>query len=104
MKFIFTQVNMYFIIENALDKRLREYYKESLLIDIMGKYAPEFKEKITPELIYLAESFRVEGYWSIKHKEAAIQNKNLSYLDNIEKLLNDYKIKPIKRTLVKVFI
>lgn len=58
--------------------------------------------KIEPELLYLIEAFKVEGYWSLIHREASIQNKNMRLLNNIENILSKYKINFTKRLLIKI--
>lgn len=68
----------------------------------MGKMAKVFDSEITPELIYLAESLRTDGYWSIKSGAGAFQNKDRLYLTKIEELLNSFGINVIKRLLIKI--
>ena len=58
--------------------------------------------EITPELIYLIEALKVEGYWSVKNRECSIQNKNIPFLRRIENLLQNLDIKPSKRICVKI--
>lgn len=60
--------------------------------------------KITPEIVYLIESLRTDGYYSLKNREAGIQNKNLPFLRYIEDILKQNKINFGKRLLIKVKI
>ncbi|MBU2633790.1 MAG: LAGLIDADG family homing endonuclease [Nanoarchaeota archaeon] len=58
--------------------------------------------EINQDLIYLIEALKVEGYWSIKHKEGSIQNKNLPFLRNIERISKNIGLNTTKRILVKI--
>ncbi len=58
--------------------------------------------KLTPELTYLIESMKVEGYWSYKHGAAALQNKDYSYIRKLETILKDLQINTYKRILLKI--
>lgn len=58
--------------------------------------------ELTPELIYLIETLKIEGYWSVKHRDCTIQNKDLEFLRKIEDILNKYKIKLSKQIYVKI--
>lgn len=40
---------------------------------------------LTPDLVYLAETMKVEGYWSLKYRNAVIQNKDLIFFEEPEK-------------------
>lgn len=60
--------------------------------------------KITPEIVYLIETLRTDGYYSLKNREAEIQNKNLPFLIYIENTLKQNKINYGKRLLIKVKI
>ena len=59
-------------------------------------------QKITPEMMYLIEALKVEGYWSIKHRGGEIQNKNVPLISYFEKILSDFKVKTSKRILMKI--
>lgn len=57
---------------------------------------------INEEIIYLIESLKVEGYVSIKNREASIQNKDVLFLRRIERILRNNKVNLAKRIFVKV--
>ena len=57
--------------------------------------------KLTPELIYLIETLKVEGYWSCKHYTACIQNKNIPFLNYLEEILRELDLKIYKRILMR---
>jgi hypothetical protein len=63
-----------------------------------------FGYKLTPELCYLIEAMKVEGYWSLKHRDATIQNKDLNFLREIEQILAKLNVKYSKRALIKAKI
>lgn len=56
----------------------------------------------TPKLIYLIESLKVEGWWSLKHPSLCIQNKNLPFLRQIATIVEDLGIPMHKRMLIKM--
>ena len=58
--------------------------------------------KLNTDILYLIEALKVEGYWSLKHMEGAIQNKDLALLRYIERILKDLNIRSKKRILVKI--
>ena len=58
--------------------------------------------ELNPDLIYLIEALKVEGYWSMKHREGSIQNKNLPFLKEIERILKDIGLNIKKRILIKI--
>ena len=45
---------------------------------------------------------KVEGYWSLKNREASIQNKNIPFLNRLEEILRNNKINVIRRLLIKI--
>lgn len=57
---------------------------------------------LTPDLIYLIEALKVEGYWSVKNHECSIQNKNLEFLRKINQILKMHGVNAHKRIYVKV--
>lgn len=68
--------------------------------------------KLTPDLIYLIETIKVEGYWSLENFSLCIQNKNLAFLKRIEDIIRKeigcnitklitVKIKPNDQNFVK---
>lgn len=60
------------------------------------------KVRVDPDFFYLLEALRVEGYWSTKYREAAIDNKNIPLLKNIQRILNKNKINYTKRFIIKI--
>ncbi|MEK6933195.1 MAG: LAGLIDADG family homing endonuclease [Nanoarchaeota archaeon] len=58
--------------------------------------------ELSPDILYLIEALKVEGYWSIKYREGAIQNKDLQFLRFIDNILKKCKVNTKKRILVKV--
>lgn len=58
--------------------------------------------EINENFFYLLESMKVEGYWSVKRREATIQNKNIHLIKRIEKVLKENKIKFRRRLLIKI--
>jgi len=58
---------------------------------------------LTPEMIYFIEALKVEGCWSLKYSNWDIQNKNLPFIENIEKILKkNFKSQIFKKILVKI--
>jgi hypothetical protein len=58
--------------------------------------------KTNADFFYLLEALKVEGYWSTKHREALIDNKNLPFMRNIERILKDIGISCTKRFIIKI--
>ena len=58
--------------------------------------------KLNEDLIYLAEALKVEGYWSSKSFSLALQNKDIPFLNHIEKIVENLSIKISKRILLKI--
>jgi len=58
--------------------------------------------EITPELAYLIEALKVEGYWTTEHRRGEIQNKNLALLFYIEDLLKRVGVNTKKSLLIKI--
>lgn len=83
----------------------KEYNNEKTEeVQVVPKGDPLNVLKPTPELIYLIEAMKTDGYWSIERREGSIQNKNLPFLAHIEDILKKHKINYQKRLLVKVKI
>lgn len=57
---------------------------------------------LTPELIYLIECMKVEGYWSPNHRDASIQNKNIPFLECIKQILQKHGVEPKERVYIKI--
>ena len=58
--------------------------------------------ELNPDLVYLIESLKVEGYWNPSQYTATICNKNLPFLKRLESIIKRIGIKPYKRILIKV--
>jgi len=55
------------------------------------------------DMIYLIETLKVEGYWSLKNYTLTLQNKDVPFLNHIEDLLKRKGlIVPSKRILLKI--
>lgn len=65
---------------------------------MIAKYNFELNE----DMIYLIESLNVEGYWSKKSFTLILQNKDIPFLNNIEKIVKNLKLKINKRILLKI--
>lgn len=65
---------------------------------MIAKYNFELNE----DMIYLIESLKVEGYWSKKSFTISLQNKDLSFLNNIERIIKNLGMKVHKRLLLKI--
>lgn len=59
---------------------------------------------LTPELIYVIEALKVEGWWSVKSRALSIQNKNLPFLKRIELIIKSLGLNVYKRVLLKIKI
>jgi DNA-binding transcriptional ArsR family regulator len=57
---------------------------------------------LNEEIIYLIEALKVESYWNSQNFTLTLQNKNLPFLNHIEKIVKDLDIKPSKRILLKI--
>jgi len=81
-------------------KKRKDLNNNQLITGVM--IARSYDLKLTPELIYLAEALKVEGYWNLKNWNASIQNKNLPFLRYIESILKNIGIPIHKRVLFKI--
>ncbi len=64
--------------------------------------AQKYGFTLTPELIYLIEALKVEGWWSLTHPSLCIQNKNLPFLRQIAIIVENLGIPVHKRMLIKM--
>lgn len=58
--------------------------------------------ELNKDTVYLIEALKIEGYWSSKNFTLTIQNKNIPFLNHIEKIIKYIDIMPQKRILLKV--
>lgn len=61
-----------------------------------------FGWKLSPEMCYLIEAIKTEGYLSLKHQEASITNKDIGLIKYIENILIKNKVHPKKRFVIKI--
>lgn len=62
----------------------------------------KYNLNLTPDFIYLIEALKVEGSWCLSNSSFFIQNKNLPFLDNIERILKNLGMNVYKRILIKL--
>lgn len=58
--------------------------------------------KINEDTAYLLETLKVEGYWSSKSFTVTLQNKDIPFLNHIEKITNNLGVNIGKRILLKI--
>lgn len=78
-------------------------------MDVMSNYfdegkiiAQKYNLNLTPELVYLIEALKVEGYWSLKFFTLTIQNKNLPFLEYIKSIIEGLGLNMSQRILIKI--
>lgn len=62
----------------------------------------KYNFKLNEDMIYLIETLKVESYWSKKSFTISLQNKDLPFLNNIERIVKNLGIKIHKRLLLKI--